>query len=89
MKKVLLKKDFVGEWYAFGECVVCVSIDNGYFHISISHDDRLPTYEEVKEARYEFAPDDIHMAMIFPPKKEFVNLHNYCFHLWQISKKKI
>lgn len=70
----------------FGECVVCVAIEQGFYHVSISHKDRLPTYEELKAARYEFAPDAAYMAMIFPPKKEFVNMHDYTLHLWQINK---
>lgn len=54
------------------------------YHLSISHANRLPTYEELKEARYKFLPDDLYMAQIFPPKKDFVNLHQFCLHLYEI-----
>ena len=86
-KKKLIKKDDIGDWYLFGECSVCVSKDNGMWHISVSHPRRYPTYDEIKEARYEFTPNEVPMAMIFPPKKEFVNLHTNCFHLYQIYPK--
>lgn len=60
-----------------------VSIENNLYHISLSHPTRLPKYEELKNARYELLPDNIFMAQIFPPSKEFVNKHKYCLHLWQ------
>lgn len=88
MNKILKKlvKDYGNQCnqYHLGECLVLVSIDAGRYHLSISHQTRQPTYDEVKEARYKFLPDNVHMAMIFPPKSEFVNIHNFCFHLWQI-----
>lgn len=41
-------------------------------------------YYQLKEIRYEFLPNDIHVAQIFPPREEFVNVHQNCFHLWEI-----
>lgn len=70
--------------YKFGECTVGVSKDNDKWHLSIAHPTRLPTYDELKEARYKFLPDNCHMAQIFPPKAEFVNLHPFCLHLYEI-----
>lgn len=66
---------------------VIITKDDGVnWHMSISHPNRYPTYEELKEARYKFCPDEVEMAQIFPPKSEFVNVHPNCFHLWQIPK---
>jgi hypothetical protein len=68
-----------------GDCSVLISHAPGEgWHISISHPKRDPTYYEIKEARYSFVPDDVTMAMLFPPQAEFVNLDNHCFHLFQI-----
>ena len=72
-------------WHRMGRCQVFVSIDNGKYHLSISCDGFIPSYNEIKEARYRYCPDGIYMAEIFPPKSEFVNLHKYCRHLWQIN----
>lgn len=73
-------------WYkAKSGCVVCVSKDGGKWHLSISHRNRLPTYEELKEARYKYLPDVKYMAQIFPPKGEFVNVCETCLHLWEID----
>lgn len=73
--------------FMMGRCAVIVSIDNGAWHLSISTRDALPSYKEIKAARYRFCPDDIYMAEIFPPKSEFVNLMPYCRHLYQIRIK--
>ena len=60
------------------------------WHMSISHNlagggpGRIPTWYEIKDARYRFIPDEIHMAMILPPKAEFVNVHETTMHLHQI-----
>lgn len=70
--------------YTLGSCRIIVTIDAGKWHLSISHPNRLPNYNELKEARYKFLPDNIYAAQIFPPKSEFINLHPNCLHLWQI-----
>jgi hypothetical protein len=67
------------------------------WHLSISHRSstllspegyplpgRLPTWEEIKTARYKFCPDDTYMAMILPPTREYVNLHPTTMHLYEI-----
>ena len=66
---------------------IFVSRDGGLWHLSISHPSRYPTYDEIKEARYELLPDNITVGLLFPPKKEFVNIHENCFHLWEIPEK--
>jgi len=65
---------------------VIVSIDANRWHLSASCSDRLPTYHEMKKLRYEHIPDKAQMAMIFPPKSEFVNVHENCLHLWEIKE---
>lgn len=45
---------------------------------------RIPTWEEIHDARYEFCPDEVHMAMILPPKAEYVNVHPTTMHLHEL-----
>jgi hypothetical protein len=71
--------------FKMGRCTVLVTIDNGKWHLSISTPSASPSYNEIKQARYAYVPDDVTMAQIFPPKKEFVNIHPFCHHLWQIE----
>jgi hypothetical protein len=53
-------------------------------HLSISHTERYPTWDEIKQIRYEIAPKDITMAMLLPPETNYVNVHSNCFHLFQL-----
>lgn len=57
------------------------------WHLSISHQERYPTWDEIKEARNQLLPMDKTFAMIFPPQEEYVNLHQNTFHLWQVVGK--
>ena len=75
--------------FMFGPCKVIVGqepvgLDGLSWHLSISHPDRYPTWDEIHEARYKFVPNEVTMAMILPPKEEYVNMHKNCFHLYEI-----
>jgi hypothetical protein len=71
--------------YQWGDVRVFVGIEAGKWHLSISTPYRYPTWDEIKAARYDFMPDQITVGMILPPKTEYVNVHNYCFHLHEIE----
>lgn len=58
------------------------------WHLSISHADRYPTWDEIRDARYALLPDNTMIAMFLPPKGEYVNVHPNCFHLWEARKGK-
>jgi hypothetical protein len=75
------------EWYAWGIVTVFVGKEPAGWHLSISTPVRNPTWEEIKQARYDFCPHDITMAMILPPTTEYVNYHQFCFHLHQIPNE--
>lgn len=55
------------------------------WHLSISHPTRYPVWDEIRDARYDLLPDACTMAMLLPPKGEYVNLHPNCFHLHEIE----
>ncbi len=79
--------DFSEGVHREGELIVIVSKDDEYWHLSISHKDRYPTFDEIRDARYKYIPDEVTMAMLFPPKAEYVNVHPNCFHLWEIKER--
>lgn len=56
------------------------------WHISISCANRNPTWEEIRDAWYTLVPesDRRNGAMFFPPKDEYVNLHQHCFHVHEV-----
>lgn len=73
-----------------GHLTVLVGQEPDGWHLSISHrltnrePGRYPTWDEIKDARYRFAPLDITMAMLLPPQDEYVNAHPTTFHLWEV-----
>jgi hypothetical protein len=73
-------------WFQKGDVRALVAIEPAGWHVSLSCADRYPTWDEIKDARYSLAPDDVYMAMILPPSAEYVNVHTNCFHLHQIER---
>lgn len=76
--------------YQRGGCKVLVSppFGNLGWHMSISTSYRDPTWKEIRDAWYDLIPDadKKHGAMFFPPKDEYVNLHNHCFHVHEVTE---
>lgn len=66
-------------------CTVLVAREPAGWHLSIAHSERYPTWDEIADARYALLPDEIYAAVILPPKAEYVNLHDNCFHVRQVS----
>lgn len=76
-----------------------VSTDKGWEHVSVSlfknlfsgnrklrrmaTVKRCPTWEEMSYVKDLFWKDDEEVVQFHPPKSEYVNLHNYCLHLWK------
>jgi hypothetical protein len=58
------------------------------WHLSVSHPDRYPTWDEIADVRYELVPDEVTMALLLPPRGEYVNLHPTTMHLWQIDDRR-
>ena len=64
--------------------MIFVNIENEKWHLSASSNHCLGYYE-TKEIRYNFLPNSIYAAQIFPPREEFVNIHENCYHLYQVN----
>lgn len=75
--------------YLKGPCRVITSREQHgkrmRWHMSISCADRYPTWDEIHDARYALIPLGITVAQILPPPHEYVNRHQFCFHLWEID----
>jgi hypothetical protein len=69
----------------FGDCMVIVSCEPSGWHLSISHPSRNPTWEEIRDARFQLLPANLTMAMLIPPKAEYVNLSEFCFHIFEVK----
>ena len=62
-------------------CRILLAKEPQGWHLSISRNDRDPTWDEIATARYRLLPDVPEMGMFLPPLEEYVNMHPYCFHL--------
>ena len=72
--------------------VRCLISRNGMerlWHLSISCEKRYPSWEEQKKARYDLLPDEITVASYLPPKSEYVNIHENCFHWIEVREPKL
>ena len=73
--------------YRRGVCTILVSppfVKLGW-HLSVSTSFRNPTWDEIQDAWYDLVPDaNMRNAVMFlPPKDEYVNLQEYCFHVYE------
>lgn len=56
-----------------------------YLHLSLSRAAQYPSWNEMRDYIYRcgmFDPD-VDVVMVLPPKGEYVNVHENCFHWWQ------
>lgn len=60
------------------------SHDEGRMHLSIAYVDRTPQWKEIAEARYALLPDEAEFAIVLPSEVNYVNLHPYTIHLWEM-----
>lgn len=72
--------------WQLGQCTVFAGVELGMWHLSISHPTRYPSWDEIKEARYRFVPNEVTMAMLLPPREEYINIHSNCFHLHELRE---
>lgn len=53
-----------------------------WVHLSVSRKDRLPSWEELNKVRNEFAGEEVEAYQVLAAKKDHVNIHSRCLHLW-------
>lgn len=81
--KAMLEPD--AKTYEMEGLRIIIGTVDGKYHMSVSHEHRYPTWDEMTYLRYALIPNERTMAMIMPPKEEYVNLHTNCFHIWEIE----
>lgn len=76
--------------YMLGQCRVLTAPPHGSrgWHMSIAHKTRYPTWDEIAKAWYETVPDSEQRiaCMVLPPRSEYVNIANYCFHIHELQQ---
>lgn len=78
--------------YKMGRVFILVSppvIEMGMgWHMSISHPERYPTWDEVAAAWYQLIPDADNRVgvMILPKREDYISIHNFCFQVHEEMK---
>ena len=77
--------------YTRGSLIIMVSPpykDQGW-HMSISNRSRLPSWIDVRDAWYGLVPgaNEMEGHLVLPRKAEYINLHNFCLHVYQSTTK--
>jgi hypothetical protein len=66
---------------------VIASNGGGWDHISVSADDRCPTWEEMElVARMFLRPDEVAMQLHLPAA-DHINIHPFTLHWWRPQRK--
>jgi hypothetical protein len=53
-----------------------------WIHMSVAHPERMPTWSELVAAKEFIVGRDAYAVQVIPPKREHVNIHPFCFHLF-------
>jgi hypothetical protein len=65
------------------ELLVVASTGEGWDHVSVSLEDRCPTWEEMEFIKKLFFRDDETAMQLHVPETDHVNVHPNCLHLWR------
>jgi len=67
-------------------CILSCSIERdqkAWVHLSVSRKNFLPSWEDLVLVKEIFLGQDSAAIQVLPPKKEWVNIHPFCLHLYQ------
>jgi hypothetical protein len=68
---------------------IIASWGEGWDHVSVTLEHRVPTWEEMCFAKeLLFEPDDC-VVQFHPPASRYINNHPYCLHLWRPQAQEI
>lgn len=77
---------YIGGWgliCTLGKLRIIAACSNGWDHISVSLEDRVPTYEEMKRVKELFFLPDEWAMELHAPAKDHINVHPHVLHLWR------
>jgi len=64
---------------------VIASDGGGWEHVSVSLENRCPTWKEMAHIKSLFWGDEDLVIQYHPPEEDYVNVHPFCLHLWRKS----
>lgn len=85
----MMDNDFIGAYLlrldgSKQEFLALASVHDGEWeHVSVSTEFRCPRWDEMRQVKELFFEDDETVMQLHPPKKDYVNSHPFCLHLWR------
>jgi hypothetical protein len=67
--------------------VVIAGRGKGWDHVSVSCENRTPTWEEMETVKRMFFKDDEVAMQLHVAVEDHINMHPYCLHLWRSYNK--
>ena len=65
------------------KCLVKFTKCVGWEHLSVSHKNKIPSWETMQEMKEIFWTDDEICMQLHPKKSEYINNDNYTLHIWK------
>lgn len=65
---------------------VIVSTNPDWEHVSVSLEDRCPTWDEMCWIKSLFFEPEECCMQLHPPESDYVNCHPHCLHIWKPGK---
>lgn len=65
--------------------VIATRADHGgqeWLHVSVSCPDRVPSWDELAAIKELVIGPDRHAYQVFPPRAQWISIHEHCLHLW-------
>lgn len=76
-----------GTWSGPKRLHVLASLDatphGDLLHVSLSYPDHDPPWRVIRAVRDAFYPASVDCMMVLPRAADYVDLHPFCFHIWQ------
>lgn len=69
--------------FVIDKLLVVASDGEGWEHVSVSMKKKTPTWKQMCRIKDIFWDEDDVVIQYHPAKKDYVNYHPYCLHLWR------
>lgn len=78
-----------GNRIADAASVIWGSNEYGWEHVSVAFPGRCPTWEEMCVAKDVFWRENEACIQVHPEQSVYINIHNYCLHIWRPKDGKL
>ena len=68
---------------------VIASTEDDWDHVSVSCEDRIPSWTDMEYIKRRFFKDDETAMQLHVPPQDHINCHPNCLHLWRPQKESI